>query len=38
MPRKSKQINVICKQETSDSSKYSETDDNPMLRVILKSN
>ena len=33
-PRKSKQINVISEQETSDSSKSSETDDNPMLSVI----
>ena len=33
-PRKSKQINVISKQGTSDSSKPSETDDNPILSVI----
>ena len=33
MPRKSKQINVISEQETSDTSKSSETDDNPMLSV-----
>ena len=33
-PRKSKQINVIFEQETSDTSKPSETDNNPMLDVI----
>ena len=35
-PRKSKQINVISEQGTSDSSKYSETDDNLVLSVILE--
>ena len=33
-PRKSKRINVISKQETSDSSKPSETEDNLILSVI----
>ena len=32
--RKSKQINVISEQETSDTSKPSETDNNPMPDVI----
>ena len=33
-PRKSKPINVISEQETSDKSKSNETDDNLMLSVI----
>ena len=33
-PRKLKQIHVISEQETSDLSKSSENDDNPMLSVI----
>ena len=32
--RKSKQVNIISKQETSDSSKSSETEHNPILSVI----
>ena len=35
-PRKSKQTNVISEQDTSDTIKYSETDDNSMLSVILE--
>ena len=33
-PRKSKRINIISKQETSNPSKTSATDDNPILKLM----
>ena len=35
IPKKSQQVNLISKQETSDSRKSSGTDDNPILSVIV---